>query len=232
MRGHVSLEWNARHAVQCGVGARPSRALADALKLKTSHISPGIQYIDIMSTTRLPRTTPFTPQRPASVASMSSSHSTTSTSSLLSTAKKYRAPISTESRSRTISKPRPASSVPSTPLKKTHDLPRPKTPNTPRGRDTDSPMLRPLSSMDIRSIDPEEALVDFQTVDMGDISVDVDESFVDDISEHGSKDKVLVSIRYVARKSNHMQHTHNDATECAQLTPTLPGSPWTSLQRD
>ena len=48
--------------------------------------------------------------------------------------------------------------------------------------------------MDVRNVDPEEALVDFQTLDPGDLSLDIDEALLS-VSEHGSKDKVLVSIR-------------------------------------
>ena len=40
-------------------------------------------------------------------------------------------------------------------------------------------------------IDPEEALVDFETVEAGDISADIDPSM---LSESG-QDKVLVSVR-------------------------------------
>jgi centromeric protein E len=52
--------------------------------------------------------------------------------------------------------------------------------------------------MDVRNVDPEDAVVDFLTLDPGDISVEVDESFVHNVTDHGGKDKVLVSIRYVA----------------------------------
>lgn len=45
-------------------------------------------------------------------------------------------------------------------------------------------------------IDPEDAVVDYQNVECGDISAELDES---PLAEHdyGSADKVLVSIRYV-----------------------------------
>lgn len=48
--------------------------------------------------------------------------------------------------------------------------------------------------MDVSRVDPEEVLVDFETVEVGDISADLDE--VENIlSDHGQEDKVLVSIR-------------------------------------
>ena len=49
--------------------------------------------------------------------------------------------------------------------------------------------------MDLSRIDPEEALVDFQTLEPGDVSGDIDESQVPTY-EYGKEDKVLVSIRY------------------------------------
>jgi centromeric protein E len=56
--------------------------------------------------------------------------------------------------------------------------------------------------MDVRNVDPEDAVVDFQTLDPGDVSMDFDESFAhDNVTDHGSKDKVLVSIRYVVNNT-------------------------------
>lgn len=49
--------------------------------------------------------------------------------------------------------------------------------------------------MDVSRVDPEEALVDFQTLEPGDISGDIDESLLP-TPEYGKEDKVLVSIRY------------------------------------
>jgi centromeric protein E len=48
--------------------------------------------------------------------------------------------------------------------------------------------------MDVRNVDPEEALVDYQMVDAADISVDMDESFVRESGDE-DQDKILVSIR-------------------------------------
>lgn len=50
--------------------------------------------------------------------------------------------------------------------------------------------------MDVSNVDPEEVLVDFQTVDPGDVSGEVDEAWLKAASlDHGKEDKVMVSIR-------------------------------------
>lgn len=48
--------------------------------------------------------------------------------------------------------------------------------------------------MDVSRVDPEEALVDFETLEPGDVSGDIDESQLP-THEYGKEDKVLVSIR-------------------------------------
>lgn len=48
--------------------------------------------------------------------------------------------------------------------------------------------------MDVSRVDPEEVLVDFETLEPGDVSGDIDESQLP-IPEYGKEDKVLVSIR-------------------------------------
>ena len=54
-----------------------------------------------------------------------------------------------------------------------------------------------VSEMDVSRVDPEEALVDFETVDdEGDISADIVESMLR--TDYGKEDKVLVSIRCVS----------------------------------
>ena len=53
--------------------------------------------------------------------------------------------------------------------------------------------------MDVSNVDPEEVLVDFQTVEPGDISGEVDEAWLKAASlDHGKEDKVMVSIRLVS----------------------------------
>lgn len=52
--------------------------------------------------------------------------------------------------------------------------------------------------MDVSRIDPEEALVDAETVEAGDVSADmIDESLLQGLQDYGQEDKVLVSIRCV-----------------------------------
>jgi hypothetical protein len=157
-------------------------------------------------TLKPPRAVQSTPRRPLSASGSDDGGRLprATTPSLLTASKKYRAPLSLESRPRSPTKPRPTSSMPTSPVKKSHDVPRPKTPSTPRGRDTDSPLLRPVSAMDVRNVDPEEALVDFQTVDAGDMSADIDEAFLRDLG-HGSQDKVLVSIRCASIRNGFAQ---------------------------
>jgi centromeric protein E len=52
-------------------------------------------------------------------------------------------------------------------------------------------------SMDMSRVDPEEALVDYETLEAGDVSADIDEGELP-IPEYGKEDKVLVSIRCVS----------------------------------
>ena len=51
------------------------------------------------------------------------------------------------------------------------------------------------SEMDVSRVDPEEVLVDAQNVEPGDVSADIDETWLNG-ADHGKEDKVLVSIRY------------------------------------
>lgn len=48
--------------------------------------------------------------------------------------------------------------------------------------------------MDVSRVDPEEVLVDFQNVEPGDVSGEIDEEM---LKQYGREDKVLVSIRSV-----------------------------------
>lgn len=52
--------------------------------------------------------------------------------------------------------------------------------------------------MDVSRVDPEEAVVDFQTVEDGDVSAEIDEAA---LADYGKEDKVLVSIRCVTTVS-------------------------------
>lgn len=133
----------------------------------------------------VPSRIPFTPKRPPSVIS------DTPTSSLLSsTTKRYKASISTESKQR-AKQIAGLTVVPGSPTKKL-DGSRPKTPTTPRRNGGDDSLLSPnTSEMDVSRVDPEEALVDFETVEAGDMSADIDPSTLSD----SGQDKVLVSVR-------------------------------------
>ncbi|KAG7445566.1 kinesin-domain-containing protein [Guyanagaster necrorhizus] len=145
------------------------------------------------------RRTPFTPsKRPLSSSSSSSSSSdlvnrlnrtgssSSGTSNILgSTHKRYKAPVSSESRPRTYTKP--LSTIPGSP--------RPKTPyersKTPTFEDS------PTSKMDVSNVDPEAVLVDSETVE-ADVSAEMDEAWLRTMSaDHGKRDKVMVSIRRV-----------------------------------
>lgn len=81
--------------------------------------------------------------------------------------------------------------VPGSPTKKS-DGSRPKTPTTPRKNGADDSLLSSnTSEMDVSRIDPEELLVDFETVEAGDMSADIDPNMLSD----SGQDKVLVSVR-------------------------------------
>lgn len=174
----------------------------------------------VPSTPRVPRPPPFTPKRPLSTQStpsttndlnlavrLSRTNSNSSTSSSLSTPqtllstthKKYKAPLSVESRSKsnygkTVKPVLPT--VPGTPTKKDGTQSRPRTPNTPR-KGAESPSLMPAAGeMDVSNVDPEQVLVDYQTVEPGDVSGEIDEAWLRAAElDHGKQDKVMVSIR-------------------------------------
>jgi centromeric protein E len=52
------------------------------------------------------------------------------------------------------------------------------------------------SEMDVSVVDPEQVLVDSQTVEPGDVSGEIDEAWLRAAHlDHGKEDKVMVSIR-------------------------------------
>ncbi|KAG6918102.1 hypothetical protein DXG01_016555 [Tephrocybe rancida] len=187
------------------------------------------------------RPTPFTPMRPLSSATSASSislNATTSTDlssrlarktlSLLSSNKKYKAPLSSEARTRAstqanINKPTLAP-VPGTPT-------RPRTPGTPSRRGAESPSLMPSTSeMDVSNVDPEDVLVDFENLEPGDISAEIDEAWLRAASlEHGKEDKVMVSIR-VRPADGTMAWTPSPATNSLKLDPNYAKSATTPAQ--
>ncbi|THU97205.1 kinesin-domain-containing protein, partial [Dendrothele bispora CBS 962.96] len=166
---------------------------------------------------KIGRPVSFTPKRPLSTSSSSSSltSSTTSRSTtplLASTHKKYKASLSVETR-RTPVKPRTTlAPVPGTPTKPTSPRPgsRPGTPGSPR-KGAESPGLylsNAKSEMDVSNVDPEEVLVDSQTVETGDgdVSIEMDEETLWAMQassvDHGKQDKVMVSIRVKPPEGN------------------------------
>ncbi|KAJ3817412.1 kinesin [Lentinula raphanica] len=160
-------------------------------------------------TSKVVRPTPFTPKRPVthstSMERLTRATVTPNPNLLASTHKKYKAPISNDVRSRThlrtnSSKPTTlapvAGSRPNSPTKS--DNGRPRTPGTPRrGTTPDPSMERSTSEMDVSNVDPEEVLVDYQTVEQADVSLgEMDEAWLKTMqADHGKEDKVMVSVR-------------------------------------
>lgn len=52
-----------------------------------------------------------------------------------------------------------------------------------------------MSEMDVSRVDPEEVLIDAETVEAADVSADIDESILQGLQDYGQEDRVLVSIR-------------------------------------
>ncbi|KAG2066908.1 kinesin-domain-containing protein [Suillus decipiens] len=161
----------------------------------------------IPAPTKLTRSVPFTPKRPLSLASSSELPSAVKTSVLGSTAKKFKAALSSESRLRTTAATKSSlATVPATPAKKSIEGTRPRTPGTPRSQTPSSHIT--TSDMDVSRIDPEDALVDFRTVEPGDVSADIDEAMILG-PNYGKEDKVLVSIRIRPTTSAHVAWDHS-----------------------
>ena len=145
---------------------------------------------------KIARPIPYTPKRTLSTASLADNvvgqssappSRATTPGTVPPSTRKYKAPLTTEARPRTLSKP-------PSPMKRDRTTSRPTTPTTPR-RGAHSPLPpTEVSEMDVSRVDPEAALVDSETVEAGDVSVDLDEA---DLNDYGREDKVLVSIRYV-----------------------------------
>src|SRR5882762_9836702 len=152
------------------------------------------------STPKPSRPIPFTPKRPLSAASQHRDlpRSSTPASAAMSSIKKFKATLTSESRThRLLSKSKPLNSVPGSPARSSSglDVTRPRTPGTPRSRSPLPGGPAMTSEMDVSRVDPEEVLVDAQNVEPGDVSADIDETWLNG-ADHGKEDKVLVSIRY------------------------------------
>ncbi|KAF9067049.1 P-loop containing nucleoside triphosphate hydrolase protein [Rhodocollybia butyracea] len=164
---------------------------------------------------RVPRSVPFTPRRAVatgnSMERLTRATVTPNSSNLLaSTHKKYKAPISSDVKSRTnlraaSSNPKTSGSLlppvsesssrPSSPTKSDSGR---RTPGTPRRGNTPDPSLvRGTSEMDVTNVDVEEVLVDYQTVEPADVSIgEMDEAWLKTVAaDHGKEDKVMVSVR-------------------------------------
>lgn len=129
--------------------------------------------------------------------------------------RKITAAVSVESRTRANLKVKPGAAVPPPRAKTPVVAARPRTPGTPKRSDTphtprrggiDSPASSPtksgfigLSGPGETPIDPEAALVDCENVEV-DLSQEIDPKDLDFARgpDHGSEDKVLVSIRCVS----------------------------------
>ncbi|KAK2462674.1 hypothetical protein APHAL10511_005290 [Amanita phalloides] len=179
--------------------------------------------------------------------------STPAGSSLLGTGKKYKAPLSSESKPRSFPRTKTAlPTVPASPSGKSDDgaksrsgtpVSRPRTPGTPNSakqRRPDSvcgttstvwgrsmtPVPGPFSEMDVSNVDPEEALVDSKTVEPADVSGEFDPEDV--FTDHGKHDKVMVSIR-IRPSENHSAWTYTAGSNTIKLDPAFAKHPPNSV---
>ena len=82
--------------------------------------------------------------------------------------------------------------------------------------------------MDVSRVDPEEAVVDFQTLEDGDISAEIDETA---LADHGKEDKVLVSIRCVVIAHPILfSHSETTSTLDARIALRAPSFVYVSKQ--
>ncbi|KIK52881.1 hypothetical protein GYMLUDRAFT_265283 [Collybiopsis luxurians FD-317 M1] len=159
-------------------------------------------------TSKLAKPAPFTPKKPmnggTSMDRLTRATVTPNPNLLASTHKKYKAPISSDVKARlrsNSSKPTTLAPIPSSrPTSPTKsDNGRPRTPGTPtkRGSTPDPSLVRATSEMDVTNVDPEDVLVDFQTVEPADVSLgELDEAWLKTVqADHGKEDKVMVSVR-------------------------------------
>ncbi|KAH0579094.1 Kinesin-related protein 11 [Termitomyces sp. J132] len=179
------------------------------------------------------KTVPFTPKQPlssaSSISSVSSNATTSSdlsarlaraTPSLLTSNKKYKAPLTYLKSQLNKSSLAPAPGAPA----------RPRTPGTPTRKGAESPSLVPTSEMDVSNVDPEEVLVDSATVEPGDLSGEIDEAWLQAATrDHGKEDKVMVSIR-IRPTDGTSAWTPTSATNSVKLDPTYAKSSSTPIQ--
>ncbi|KAF8988526.1 kinesin motor domain-containing protein [Cyathus striatus] len=173
-------------------------------------------------TLRTPGSSFITPKRPGSISSISSASDLSnrlsragSGSSLLSTThKKYKAPLSVESRKTlksNLSTSKSLPPVPGTPTKG-GSTSRPRTPASPKKGEENLSLLPATSEMDVSNVDPEQVLVDYQTVEPGDVSFDAEDHPVE---ADKADDKVMVSVRM--RPSNNPSAWSPNSNEISLL---------------
>lgn len=117
------------------------------------------------------------------------------------TYKRYKAPLSVESRSKNLTKTKSAVTyTPGTPTKRsgTPSNSRSQTPVSSR-KGAESPFFTSaMSEMDVSNVDPESVLVDYQMVEEEEVSGEIDDSWLQAaMNNHGKRDKVMVSVRLV-----------------------------------
>jgi centromeric protein E len=113
------------------------------------------------------------------------------------TQKRYKAPLSAESRNKNFTKTKSVlAPVSGSPARRDGSTSRPRTPASP-SKGAESPSLMPATSeMDVSNVDPEQVLVDYQTIEEAEISGEIDEAWLQAaMLDHGTQDKVMVSIR-------------------------------------
>lgn len=117
------------------------------------------------------------------------------------TAKKYKAALSTEAKTRRLTKSASGSAleIPRTPTRSRPTTPiNPGSPRTPLRSLSQCEDLYMESEMDVSRIDPEQALVDAENVDV-DLSFELDERELRSL-QYGQEDKVHVTVRCVWSK--------------------------------
>ncbi|KAF9012770.1 P-loop containing nucleoside triphosphate hydrolase protein [Cyathus striatus] len=142
----------------------------------------------------------ITPKHPGSISNISSASDLSNRlsragngSSLLSTTHKYKAPLPVKScntfKPNSTSKSLPP--VPGTPTK-SGSTSRPRTPVPRRKGEENLSLLPATSETDVFNVDPEQVLVDYQTVEPGDVSFDAEDHPVE---ADKAGDNVMVSVR-------------------------------------
>ncbi|KAF8625919.1 hypothetical protein AX17_006645 [Amanita inopinata Kibby_2008] len=222
---------------------------------QSSHTGTSSRYS--ISSTSSSSNVPPVPTLPSNTSNISIP--STPGTGLLGTHKKYKAPLSTESKPRNFPRSKtplptvPAS--PSGPSGKSDDgsrsragtpINRPKTPVTPNSGSSKhrrpesaygfnnsggtwsrsmTPLPGPMSEMDVSNVDPEDVLVDSQTVEPGDVSgeLDLDDVFID----HGKQDKVMVSVR-VRPTDSQSAWDHSSGPNTLKLDPNFAKHPSSS----